>query len=146
MHRIAYFLIGVLCLAGATVCARPGRAAIDGTPKANQYIPVVFTARTAADTLETIKAVGGHPEITVQLKVTGITAGESLYVQLMGSVDDSTFTNLDPEGEDFIITSDGTWAMNYDLLASCPYIQIAYRRMVGTMSVVAKAFIAPIAR
>jgi hypothetical protein len=143
MQRLAYLIIGVMCLVGTAVCARHGGATIDGASKANQYSVIVFPTKTAADTLETIKVFGGHNELTAQLKVTGITAGESLYVQLMGSLDDSTYTNLDSEGDDYIITSDGTWALNYDLLASCPYVQIAFRRVVGTMSVAAKAFIAP---
>ena len=131
---IAATLMLLLAVAGA-------QAVINGDAKAQGQQAIIFPQLTAADTLETVWVKGLHREITFQIKISGITAGDTLYAQLQGSLDDSTYVNLDDTGATQAFAADGTWSMTYDLLTSWKYVRIAYPMFSGTLTVNTKAFI-----
>jgi hypothetical protein len=133
-------LLGWLCITGL-VYAGAVYATIDGDAKAKSQQAIVFNNRTAADTLETIRVNGLHGNITFTIKITGITVADTCYAVLEGSLDDSTYVNLDDNGDTQTFTSNGTWSMSYDLLSAWKFIHIAYPRMADSLTVKTKAFI-----
>jgi len=122
----------------------------DGSQYANAYQPIVFGNITTADTLESVKCLPLHKEITYFIKIAsrrhaGFTAGDSVQVILAGSADDSTYTNLSGTGDRITYTAAGTWTVTFYGLASYRYTRLEVPNLAAadSLTVSVKAVISP---
>lgn len=152
MRRPAFFVLAAIVILTAALCIKvnTSTAVIDGSQYANAYQPIVFGNITTADTLESVKCLPLHKEVTYFIKIAsrrkaGFTAGDSVQVILAGSADDSTYTNLSSTGARTTYTAAGTWAITFDYLASYRYTRLEVPNLAAadSLTVSVKAVVSP---
>ncbi len=84
---------------------------IEGSKFAQQQLPIVFRSYDIGDTTATINVKGVWSVITATYSISSIT--DTVFAQLQGSNDNSSWVNLDADGDTLAYMEDGSYGASY---------------------------------